>query len=445
LLSFFGTSDSLNSALLTLASYGEGNDAVATDGSKNILLIIADDIGVDNISVYAEQPNFTAQTPNIDTLASDGVLFRNTWANPKCSPSRASLLTGRHAFRHGVTHPGMQGSLDSDEETIAEAVSSVGYQTALFGKWHLGNVYPTDQGFDYFSGSLGNLESYFDWEKTQITSQGGELTSSVEAGYATQIVAEESLAWIQQTTGPWFAQVAFHAPHSPHHVPPSNRFSHVTLSGDEGDACTMNANSDDVPDCYRASAEALDSFIGDLLAGIDADVLANTLIIFVGDNGTPGEAVVEEEGLPFYAARAKGTVYEGGVNVPLIIGGGSNMGIDVTEVSDNIQIQDIFSTVLAIANTTPTNATIDGQSLIGYIDTETSQPNARAFLFTELTASGEDIDRWAVSDGETKYIYNEETEECYQLSSDPSEQQELYQASGAGVTECETLKALRPQ
>ena len=217
------------------------------------------------------------------------------------------------------------------------------------------------------------------------------------------------------------------------------------LSGDEGDACTMNANSDDVTDCYRASAEALDSFIGDLLAGMDADVLANTLIIFVGDNGTPGEAVVEEDGLPFYTAHAKGTVYEGGVNVPLIIGGGSNMGIDVTEVSDNIQIQDIFSTVLAIANTTPTNATIDGQSLIGYIDTETTQPSARAFLFTELTASGEDIDRWAVSNGETKYIYNEETEECYQLSSDPGEQQEQYLASGASVTECETLKALRPQ
>ena len=102
-------------------------------GSINILLIVADDLGVDNISGYEEQPNFSAQTPSVDALASEGTLFRNVWANPMCSPSRASLLTGRHAFRHGVTHPGpATGDLADIEETIAEAISSAGYQSAKF-------------------------------------------------------------------------------------------------------------------------------------------------------------------------------------------------------------------------------------------------------------------------------------------------------------------------
>lgn len=446
LASVDGTSNSLSSAILELGTYGD-NEAVVTDGSKNILLIIGDDIGVDNISAYNEQPNFSAQTPNIDGLATSGVLFRNTWANPKCSPSRASLLTGRHAFRHGVTHPGgIEGSLSGDEETIAEAVSAVGYSTALFGKWHLGKVYPTDQGFDYFSGSLDNLDAYFGWEKTQISAPNAEPLTSVEASYATQVVAEEALAWIEQANGPWFVQVAFNAPHSPYHVPPSNRFSHVSLSGSEGDACTMNVNSDDTSDCYRAAAEALDSYIGELLASINPAILANTLIIFVGDNGTPGDVVIEEDGLPFISSHAKGTVYEGGVNVPLIITGGANMGIDSTEVSDNIQIQDIFSTVLSLANATPSSsATIDGQSLLGYIDTETSQPSARDSLYTELSSTGQGIDRWAASNGEAKYIFNEDTEECYNLNTDPGELTEQYEISGSSVNDCDTLKAARPQ
>jgi len=428
---------------------GTNDSAIATNGTMNVLLIIGDDIGVDNISGYEEQPNYTAQTPSIDALADEGVLFRNVWTNSMCSPSRASLLTGRHAFRHGVTYPGKYGTLDSSEQTLAEVLSTADYNTALFGKWHLGDhdgVYPTDQGFDYFSGSLDNIDDYFAWEKTQIISVGGTVSSIDESDYATEVVATESLAWILEQTTPWFAQVAFNAPHSPYHVPPSSSFSNIELDGDEGDTCTLNDNSDDIPDCYRAAAESMDTYIGELLAEIPADTLANTVVIFVGDNGTVSDAVIEEEGLPFLSDHAKGTMYEGGVNVPMVIWAGENVGLDGGEISDKVQLYDLFSTIIDIAGgASSSDITIDSKSLVGYLDNETTTPDNRASVFSELFNDNSDIDRWAISDNSIKYIYNEAEEECYDLDADPSESTNLWGTESSESSTCAALKESKPE
>jgi arylsulfatase A-like enzyme len=428
---------------------------VATNGSKNILLIVGDDIGIDNISSYEAQPNYTAQTPTIDSLANNGVLFRNAWANALCSPSRASLLTGRHAFRHGVTYPGGRvGTLAGSEETIAEALSAVGYQTALFGKWHLGlntGSYPTDQGFDYYSGGLGgDVEDYFNWTKTQIGGQGGTRTDSTETNYATQVVSEEALAWINSKTGPWLVQVSFNAPHAPFHVPPSGTYTSVTLSGAVGDPCTGPA----AQSCYRAAAEAMDSFIGSLLTGIDPAMLADTVIIFLGDNGTPGNMIIEEVGLPFDQSHGKGTLYEGGINVPMIVSGGASSGVDTGEISDLVLVQDLFSTILEIAGATPSASQIDGQSIIGYFDADTPEPSARSRLFSDLYNGAAGIDRWAVRGMEAKYITRNEdvngdnvaevVEECYDLDADPAESDEQYAVSGSISAECDSLRDSRP-
>ena len=413
---------------------------------KNILLIIADDLGVDNVSAYEEQPNHSAQTPNIDSLTERGLLFRNTWANPQCSPTRASLLTGRHAFRHGVTHPSVATTtLSSDEETAAEILSRAGYQTGLFGKWHLGTsagTFPTDQGFDTYSGNLVEaIDDYYAWEKTVITSQNGTPSSSTETRYATEVVADESVTWINQTSGPWFAQVAFNAPHAPFHVPAPNRYTSISLDGNEGDSCTASSANDERADCYRAAVEAMDSYIGEMLSSIDPQKLANTVIIFVGDNGTPGPATIAEEGLPFASNHAKSTVYEGGVNVPLIISAGSNVVINQGEVSELIQIQDVFSTMIAVAKTQSSpDIIIDGINLEGHLDPSIAALPPRETLFTELTSSIQGIDRWAHSDGVTKYVFNEGVEECYDLLTDPGETDP---SSGSAAT-CEALKTSRP-
>jgi len=424
--------------------------AIKKNGSVNILLIVADDLGVDNVSGYNEQPNFTAQTPNIDVLVNEGVLFRNAWANPMCSPSRASLLTGRHAFRHGVTHPGgATGQLANAEETIAEVLSLAGYKTALFGKWHLGRSsgrFPTDQGFDYYSGSLANIESYFNWQKTQITSQGGDAVTTTETGYATDIVATEALSWINNQTSPWFVELAFNAPHDPYHVPPPSRYSNVTLTGNEGDDCTLGNKTDAVTDCYRAAAEAMDTNIGELIAQLPANELANTLIIFVGDNGTPKEAIISEAGYPFLSEHGKGTMYEGGVNVPLVIWAGTNVGLDKGNVNDKIQIGDLFSTIVELAGTTPSSGVeIDGKSLIGYLDLQTTTPSDRDFQYSELMSVSEGIDRWAISNGSIKYINNEAVEECYNLDTDSGETINEYSGSNSTTTTCDSLRDNRPQ
>lgn len=403
------------------------NRCVPTNGTKNILLIVADDLGVDNVSVYDEQSAFTAQTPTIDALADEGVLFRNTWANPQCSPARASILTGRHAFRHGVTHPAIQTvTLAANEETFAEILVAAGYQTALFGKWHLGTsagVRPTDQGFQYYSGSLEEqVDDYFAWEKTVITSQGGSANVVTEREYATKVTADEAIEWINDTTGPWLAQVSFNAPHVPFHVPPAGDYSSLRLAGDVGDACTASARNDDREDCYRAAVESMDSHISEILDRISPSKLADTLIIFMGDNGTPTTAVIEAAGSPFAANHAKSTMYEGGVNVPLIISGGTDMGVNSGEEDDLIQIQDVFSTILDLANvSSSTGINIDGQSLIGYVDTETARPASRSELYSELYSDAQGIDRWAVTNGTVKYINNEGGEECYNLLTDSGE------------------------
>jgi arylsulfatase A-like enzyme len=424
---------------------------IATDGSKNILLFVGDDIGVDNISGYRAQPDHSANTPVIDSLAAKGVLFSNVWSNPLCSPSRASILTGRHPFRHGVTHPGNNTRvLKSSEETIAEALSAVGYQTALFGKWHLGEgvgELPTDQGFDYYSGSLPGLENYFDWQKTQVNAQDGVVTTHAETGYATEVVTTEALNWINQSSGPWFVEVAFNAPHSPYHVPPAGDYHGVTLTGSVGDACNANPSNDAIEDCYRAAAETMDTYMGRMLSKMDASTLANTLIIFVGDNGTPQEVIIEQAGLPFTQIHGKGTLYQGGINVPLVISGGINMGVDASVVAENIQVQDLFSTVLAIANTSSsTGGVIDGLSLLGYLDNQTPIAVKHTELFSELANAAMGIDRWAITDGKVKYINNEGVDECYDLSIDLGETLNLYgQAASSAADQCQRLKSNRPQ
>ncbi|MBD1391125.1 sulfatase-like hydrolase/transferase [Neiella sp. HB171785] len=421
--------------------------AIATDGSVNILLIIGDDIGVDNVSGYGEHGDHSAQTPTIDQLASSGVLFRNVWANPMCSPSRASLLTGRHALRHGVFSPGRLGELDASEYTIAEALSDAGYATALFGKWHLGTrqaSLPTSQGFDYYSGSLENIDDYFNWQKTTLVGADAAKTDPViETGYATDVVAAEAAEWIASVSQPWFVQLAFNAPHSPFHVPPEGSYSAVNLTGQPGDGCSRNNQDDSVTDCYRAMAEAMDSAIGQLLAEMDAATRANTLVIFLGDNGTSGAAVIEDSAYPFTAAHAKGTVYEGGVNVPLVIAAGSNIGIDGGEVDALIQIQDLYPTLLAIGNAT-SSQDVDGLSLLGHIDAQAPAAQRHQQLYSELYEESV-TDRWAVSDGSAKYISNEGVEECYDLANDAAEATNLFASGNEVDVRCNALKQARPQ
>ena len=253
-------------SIINLMFDGDETDDASGDpeasGIENVLLIIADDMGVDNVTAYGEHSE-SAITPTIDQLAERGVLFRNAWANPSCAPTRGSLMTGRYAFRNGATHPSVN-VLNTDEITIAEVISEAGYQTALFGKWHLGDgvrggagTLPTDQGFDHFSGHInGNIRDYYGWPKTTLTAPGQTMAANeiTETAYATEVNTQEAVSWINATTNPWLAIVSYAAPHSPFHVPPKDRFSSIDLNGDVGEICGGGGASDSDEDCYRAMA-----------------------------------------------------------------------------------------------------------------------------------------------------------------------------------------------
>ena len=245
-----------------------------------------------------------------------------------------------------------------------------------------------------------------------------------------------------QLPNPWLAIVSYAAPHSPFHVPPEGRYSNVNLDGDVGDLCGAGAlDSDD--DCYRAMAEVMDSYINDLLTQIDPEKLANTLIIVIGDNGTPTQTTITE-GI-FSTDHAKGSVFQGGVRVPLIIAGGSDVNIVSAEITELMDVTDLFSIIIEIAGAEqPSNIEIDGQSLFGYIDPATPTPTPRAFQFAEST--DRDIDQWAISDGTTKFISdsdigNRGASGCYDLISDPGE---LNSNSGDQAI-CEALEVSSPR
>ena len=356
-------------------------------GAGNVLLLIADDLGTDKVAAYGEHPQPPA-TPNLDALAARGVLFRNAYAPPACSPSRAAMLTGRIPRRYGLgialRSRKDDFELPLDELTLPEllATSPHGYSSSAVGKWHLaglaspnGTRHPLRSGFGWYAGAFGNFrdteaagnETYFDWEK----SHDGELARVHD--YATSDTVDDALARIRAMSEPWFLWVAFNAPHYPLHEPPQQLRS--------------GPPAETIPEAFAAVVGALDSEIGRLLAGIAPAVLARTSVVFVGDNGTP-KAVVTP---PRKAEHGKLTLYEGGVNVPLIIAG-PEVARPGSESPALVHVADIFPTVAQIAGVDPANQSgadgrplrLDGRSLLAQL----RNPNApgHEFIYQDLFA-----------------------------------------------------------
>ena len=349
----------------------------------NVLLLLADDLGTDKVAAYAEHPELPT-TPRIDQLASEGVLFRNAWTNPVCSPTRATLLTGRYARRHGVggvIEPFENTyMLPYEEELIPELLQEahLPYATMWLGKWHLASFesadhyqHPTLSGFDQFTGSLSNLDAdpdlsgpydYNVWLKTQ-----GLLTFEHDV-YATTDSVNDALEAIETMAEPWFLGVSFNAPHLPLTPPPDDLHTVGPLF-EGGDEVRI----------YDAMVEAMDTEIGRLLDTMDPGVASRTTVIFMGDNGTPSHAILP----PREHLEDKGTLYEGGINVPLIITGPDVVDAG-SEVSALVHATDVFSTTMHTAGVPRSAFTnqVDGQSLIPYLMTP-DLPGMRDKLYSE--------------------------------------------------------------
>lgn len=398
--------------------------AVLAQSPNNVLLIVADDVGVDGIGCYG-LGSAPPPTPNVDALAQRGVRFTNAMACPLCSPTRASLLTGRHAFRTGVgtaltnTAPGLAAS----EVLLPEVLAAAGIQTALIGKWHLGTdlgaATPTAEGFGEFTGSLGGaIANYFQWPKVQ----NGVLAQ--ETTYATTDLVDETLAFVGRTPGPWFVQLSFHAGHTPIHAPPASLHTQ-NLAG-------LNPATTPIP-FYKAMVEAMDHEIGRLFAGLPTTTLARTNVVFLGDNGT-ATGVVEA---PFNPARSKGTVYQGGVRVPLIVAGPAVGGSPRIE-PNLVHAVDLFPSLAALQGidaraSVPANVPLDGVSLVTLLQA-VGQPAVRTFNysqeFTGTTAMASSGDSEVMRDATHELLRFRGTngtirEELYDLANDPWETTDL--------------------
>jgi len=409
----------------------------ASAPGQNVLLIVADDMGVDQVGAYGEGAA-PPPTPNLDAVAASGVLFRNAWAYATCSPTRACLQTGRYAFRAGIGFPiGLSGTpdLESYEVTIPEMLDlgGTGYAHACIGKWHLGNGTGNGApnivgGYDHFAGLIsGQTNNYYNWPRTVNGS------TAISSTYATTQMVDDTISWISSTTGPWFCVLNFNAPHSPWHAPPGNLHTQ-NLTG-------LNPNTNPRP-FYKAAVEAMDSEIGRLLATL-GPILANTDVLFMGDNGTPQQGSQP----PFAPNRAKGTPYEGGVNVPLLVMGPSVVqgGREETAL---VSVADLVPTFLDMTGGRSANHIhLDGTSLLPYL-LNPGQAPLRTHVFSEQFngTNPEAPGSFAVArDAQYKLIVRYTpagtNEELYDLLADPFETNPL--AGGLSGAQQAARQALR--
>lgn len=380
----------------------------------NILLVISDDLGLDASSGYQVGTDLPT-TPTLDELAANGLIFDNAWATPLCSPTRATILTGRYGIRTGVLSP--DDSIPLAETSLQSFIDSNvpnTYTHAVIGKWHLsgrdngGIDNPNLMGIDHFAGFQGGgVRDYFDWT---LIENGRESSSDV---YTTTRFVDLAIEWIAAQEAPWFAWLAFNAPHTPFHLPPPDLHDRDSLSPGQ-----QAIDRDPLP-YYLAAIEAMDREFGRLLDSFSADTRANTVIIYMGDNGSPRRVY---QGSP--RQRGKGSVYQGGVAVPMIVSG---RGVTRMGERENALVSsvDLFATIadLAGAGTTEFNDSLSFADLLS-----NAGPGPRSYAYTEVVSENLNRDEWAIRNDQYKLMRQlPSPEELYDLQADPMEQENLLQ------------------
>ncbi len=352
----------------------------------NVLFIVADDLGIDALQssdygiTSANQPN----TPNINALRDSGVSFLNTWATPQCATTRAAAMSGKYGINTGVRQ--VPGNLDLVHQSIFNHLnenSSTDYAKAVIGKWHISNPedanHPFAHGVDHYEGILNAFVSdYYSWEKVD---ENGAIAQIDE--YITSHFTNAAQTWISNQTKPWFLWLAHVAPHSPFHVPPSGTFTQNNVNNNRGR--------------YLAAIENLDYEIGELLNSMDQATIDNTIIIFVGDNGTPNGV-----SRFFPAGHGKASVYEGGLRVPMIITG-KGVSRQGEFESGLAQVTDIYATLIELLSNDLEGGIHNSYSLAPALTAQNAI--TRPYIYSDYRDEG--VEFWAIRNATYKLIENE--------------------------------------
>jgi arylsulfatase A-like enzyme len=401
------------SAALVLGGVGcHNNSASDTDGSEsskpNFIIMLLDDAGYNDFGFMGSQDILT---PNIDRLAANGVVFTDAHVSATvCGPSRAGLLTGRYQQRFGFecNPPAEFSGLPPDEITMAEMMKTAGYQTAAFGKWHLGHDpedRPNQRGFDYFWGFLAGSRGYFTNDTDDTPGSVHSIRKNDEFttfdGYLTDVLGDKLVEYVdQQSDAPFFVYWAPNAPHTPMQATGED------LARFEGHPRQMLA----------AMMWSLDRSVGKVISKLeDEGILDNTLIFFLSDNG--GAHNNQSSNYPLKGW--KGNKYEAGSRIPFFVHWPK--GITQPGTFDGLTSSlDIYSTCAEVAGADVQGLNQpDGQSLIPYLSGNSdADPHDVLFLRKDRMA--------AVRKGDYKLIRVDSLgTRLYNLADDLSETNDL--------------------
>jgi arylsulfatase A-like enzyme len=391
---------------------------------SNLLVILADDLGYGDLSSYGA-PDL--QTPNIDRLAAEGMRFDNFYANcPVCSPTRASLMTGRYPEMVGV--PGVirtdpknsWGYLSPDCKMLPSLLKSAGYRTALIGKWHLGlsspNL-PNERGFYFFRGFLGDMmDDYYAHRRHGQNYMRRDHHVIDPTGHATDLFTGWACEYLHHQKGgrPFFLYLAYNAPHVPTQ-PPQEWLDKVQKRRPDMDRkrarlCTL--------------IEHMDDGLGRVMAALrETGLEENTLVIFTSDNG--GDLGAGARNGPVRAG--KGTLYEGGIRVPAAVCWPGRIKAG-TRSSHVALTMDLMPTLLDAAGV-PLPEKVDGLSFLPTLMGQ-QQPEAERDLFFGRREGGKGFDGGTIEcirRGDWKLLRSRPggSLELYNLRTDPLEKKDL--------------------
>lgn len=338
----------INANEVSLSNKSSSASSKPSDIKPNIVFIFADDLGYGDISSFGATD---INTPNIDQIGQQGIKFTNFYSAANiCTPSRASLLTGRHSVRMGISSVFAEDSpngMPLSEITIAEALKPQGYKTGMVGKWHLGHqdrFMPWNQGFDEFYGVpySNDMSSFFWYENQEIT------YTEIDQQYLTKRYTDKAIDFIDRNQEqPFFLYLAHNMPHVPLYASPD--FQGSSERGLYGDV-----------------VQELDWSVGEIIKTLKAKGLwENTLLVFTSDNG-PWLMMSDDGGSAGELRNGKMTTFDGGHRVPTVAHWPK--GIEPRQYDGVLSMLDWFPTFVELSGgKLPNDREIDGNSITGLL------------------------------------------------------------------------------
>ncbi|TWT85004.1 Arylsulfatase [Planctomycetes bacterium CA13] len=340
----------------------------------NIVIMLADDLGWNAVSYHGD----FCDTPNIDSIAAEGLELDRFYVAPMCSPTRAGLLTGRYPIRFGMARavipPYRDYGLPPKERTLPEALGEVGYKhRGIFGKWHLGHHrrkwHPLHQGFTHFEGHYNGAIDFFELTREDVRDWHVNFEPSDKQGYSTDIIGDAAAAFIRESAkdhSPYFCYIPWNAPHSPFQAKQADIARYA------------KGKTTSAQQIYQAMVWSMDQNIGKVLKAIEESGEAdNTQVWFLSDNG--GVKKFQPNNMPLRGDKL--TTFEGGTRVvacvrwPAAWMGGR-------KIETHIGYIDVLPTVLASAGVDPkagevADRPLDGMNVSGILAGTTNKLETR--------------------------------------------------------------------